>query len=73
VLVDDVEPARGRGLRLRGGVRVLRLQLGELSLHPRFGSFAEGLVRGADLAYFAGFVLISFAMARLSLAQVRVR
>ncbi|MEN8182773.1 MAG: hypothetical protein ABFS46_09580 [Myxococcota bacterium] len=47
--------------------------LDELSLHPRFGSFSEGLVRGANLAYFAGIALVSFAVARLSLAQVRVR
>jgi ABC-2 type transport system permease protein len=47
--------------------------LDALSLHPRFGRFAEGLVRLADLAYFAGFVAVAFALARLSLAQVRVR
>jgi ABC-2 type transport system permease protein len=47
--------------------------LDQLSLHPRFGNFAEGLVRGADLAYFAGFVVVAFAAARLSLAQLRVR
>jgi ABC-2 type transport system permease protein len=47
--------------------------LDALSLHPRFGNFAEGLVRVADLAYFAGFILVAFSLARLSLAQVRVR
>jgi hypothetical protein len=47
--------------------------LDELSLHPRFGSFAEGLVRVADLVYFAGFSAVAFALARLSLAQGRVR
>jgi ABC-2 type transport system permease protein len=44
-----------------------------LSMHPRFGAFAEGLVRSADLAYFAGYVLIAYALARLALEQTRVR
>jgi ABC-2 type transport system permease protein len=44
-----------------------------LSLHPRFGHFSEGLVRVADLVYFAGFSAVAFALARLSLAQGRVR
>ena len=44
-----------------------------LSLHPRFGHFSEGLVRVADLAYFAGFGAVAFALARFSLAQGRVR
>ena len=43
------------------------------SLHPRFGSFAEGLVRAGDLAYFAGYVLVGLALARLALEQSRVR
>ncbi len=43
------------------------------SLHPRFGSFSEGIVRAADLAYFAGYVLVAFALARFSLDQTRVR
>jgi len=38
-----------------------------LSLHPRFGSFAEGLVRPADLVYFAGYALVGFALARVAL------
>ncbi len=44
-----------------------------LSLHPRFGSFAEGMVRGGDLLYFAGYVLVGFALARFALIQARVR
>ena len=44
-----------------------------LSLHPRFGAFAEGLVRPADLAYFAGYVLVAFALARLALDARRAR
>jgi ABC-2 type transport system permease protein len=44
-----------------------------LSMHPRFGPFAEGLVRVADLAYFAGYPLVAFALARLGWDQGRVR
>lgn len=47
--------------------------LDALSLHPRFGRFAEGLVRVADLAYFAGYAGVAFAVAHLSLVQARVR
>ncbi len=47
--------------------------LDALSLHPRFGSFAEGLVRAEDLAYFVGYVLVAFALVRLSFEQTRVR
>lgn len=44
-----------------------------LSMHPRFGPFAEGLVLGADVAYFAGYVVVAFALTRLALDQARVR
>lgn len=44
-----------------------------LSMHPRFGPFAEGLVLGADLVYFAAYVGVAFALARLALDQTRVR
>jgi len=44
-----------------------------LSMHPRFGAFAEGLVRAGDVAYFAGFAIVAFALARLALEQIRVR
>lgn len=44
-----------------------------LSLHLRFGAFAEGLVRAADLAYFAGYVPVAFALTRLAWDQRRVR
>jgi ABC-2 type transport system permease protein len=44
-----------------------------LSMHLRFGAFAEGLVRGTDLAYFAGYVLVAFALCRLAHDQARVR
>lgn len=43
------------------------------SMHPRFGAFAEGLMRADDLVYFAGYVLVAFALARLALEQTRVR
>jgi len=40
--------------------------LDAIALHPRYGSFSEGLVSLADLAYFAGVVLVALALARLS-------
>lgn len=46
--------------------------LDALSLHPRFGGFAEGLVSLADLAYFAGIALVAFALVRLSFDLERV-
>jgi ABC-2 type transport system permease protein len=54
------------------GERVVEF-LEALSLHQRFGGFAEGLVSLADLAYFAGVTLVSIALARLSLDLSRVR
>jgi ABC-2 type transport system permease protein len=47
--------------------------LDALSLHPRVGAFAEGLVRLEDLAYFFGIALVAWALARFSLDQARVR
>jgi ABC-2 type transport system permease protein len=47
--------------------------LDALSLHPRFGRFSEGLVRVADLVYFAGYAVVAFAVARLSVVQTGVR
>lgn len=47
--------------------------LDALSLEPRFAGFAEGMVRLADLAYFVGIAVVSFALARLSLDWSRVR
>jgi ABC-2 type transport system permease protein len=44
-----------------------------LSLHLRFGSFAEGLVRTSDLAYFAGYVIVAYAFGRLAIDAARVR
>lgn len=40
--------------------------LDSISLHLRFGPFAEGVVRLSDLAYFAGLPAVSFAVTRLS-------
>lgn len=47
--------------------------LDALSLNPRFAGFAEGLVSLADLAYFAGVVAVSCALARFALDWMRVR
>lgn len=44
-----------------------------LSMHLRFGAFAEGLVRASDLVYFAAYVLVAFALIRFALDQARVR
>ncbi len=46
--------------------------LDAISLHPRYGSFAEGVVSLAHLAYFAGIGLVSFAVARFSYDWRRV-
>jgi ABC-2 type transport system permease protein len=40
--------------------------LDAISMHLRFGHFAEGIVRLGDLAYFAGLAAISFAVTKLS-------
>ncbi len=47
--------------------------LDAISIHPRFGGFAEGLVIGADVAYFAALALVCFGLARVSLDLERVR
>ncbi|HVP29816.1 MAG TPA: ABC transporter permease [Myxococcota bacterium] len=47
--------------------------LDALSLHPRFAGFAEGVVSLGDLAYFAGVVAVSVALARLALDLSKVR
>jgi ABC-2 type transport system permease protein len=47
--------------------------LDPLSLHVRFGAFAEGFIRSSDLAYFAGCALVSLALARFAWEQQRVR
>ncbi len=57
-------------LRERPGVAGF---LDAISLHPRFGGFAEGLIIGADLVYFAALALICFGLVRLSLDLERVR
>lgn len=47
--------------------------LDAISLHPRFGGFAEGLVIGADVVYFAALGLVCFGLVRVSLDLERVR
>jgi ABC-2 type transport system permease protein len=46
--------------------------LDAISLHPRYGAFAEGIVRLADLVYFAGLALVGMAVARFALEWRRV-
>jgi len=46
--------------------------LDAVALHPHYGAFAEGVVSLADLAYFAGVVLVSLALARLSFDLRRI-
>jgi hypothetical protein len=46
--------------------------LDALSLHPRYGAFAEGVVTLANLAYFVGVGLVCWAVARLSFDWRRV-
>jgi ABC-2 type transport system permease protein len=53
------------------GERALRL-LEAIALHPRYSSFAEGVVIAADVAYFAGLALVCFATARVSFAVRQV-
>lgn len=52
-----------------GAARVLDA----LSLHPRVGTFVEGLVRLSDLLFFVGVALVCLALARFALDQLRVR
>ena len=42
------------------------------ALHPRYGSFAEGIVSLANIFYFAGFALVGMAIARFSFDLRRV-
>ncbi len=46
--------------------------LDSLSLHLRFGHFAEGIVRLSDLSYFAGLTAITMATTRMSFELRRV-
>lgn len=46
--------------------------LDAVSMHPRYGSFAEGVVRLEHIAYFAGLALVAAALARLSFDWRRV-
>lgn len=46
--------------------------LDALSIHPRYGAFAEGVVRVAHLVYFAGVAAVAAALARLSFDWRRV-
>ena len=48
------------------------LFLDEISLHLRFGHFAEGIVRLSDLVYFAGLIAVAAATTRLSFEIRRV-
>ena len=69
------------------GLRALGLRLGDaassasaspavldaISLHPRYGSFAEGVVALANVVYFAALALVAMALARFSFDLRRVR
>jgi ABC-2 type transport system permease protein len=46
--------------------------LDAISLHPRYGSFSEGIVSLADVVYFAGLALVAMAIARFSFDLRRV-
>jgi len=46
--------------------------LEKLALHPRYGSFAEGIVSLANIVYFAGVALVGIAVARFSFDLRRV-
>ena len=46
--------------------------LDAVALHPRFGSFAEGIVAVDDVVYFAGLCLVGMAVARFSFDLRRV-
>jgi ABC-2 type transport system permease protein len=46
--------------------------LDAISLHPRYGSFSEGVVSLANVAYFAGVALVAVALARFSFDLRRV-
>ena len=46
--------------------------LDALSLHLRYGSFAEGIVNVGHVAYFAALVAVTAAIARFSFVWRRV-
>jgi hypothetical protein len=46
--------------------------LERIALHPRYGSFAEGVVALENVAYFAGVALVAMALARFSFDLRRV-
>jgi hypothetical protein len=46
--------------------------LDAISLHLRYGSFAEGIVSLANIAYFVGVALVALALARFSFDLRRV-
>ena len=43
-----------------------------ISLHPRYGSFSEGIVSLGNAAYFASLVIVAFGMVRFSFDLRRV-
>jgi ABC-2 type transport system permease protein len=46
--------------------------LEQIALHPRFGSFSEGIVAFENIVYFASFALVAMAVARFSFDLRRV-
>jgi ABC-2 type transport system permease protein len=46
--------------------------LEKIALHPRYGSFSEGIVALEDVAYFAALALVAMALARFSFDLRRV-
>ena len=46
--------------------------LDRLALHPRYGSFAEGIVSVANAVYFLALVAVGWALARFSFDLRRV-
>jgi ABC-2 type transport system permease protein len=46
--------------------------LDRIALHPRYGSFSEGVVALENLAYFAGVALVGMALARFSFDLRRI-
>jgi ABC-2 type transport system permease protein len=46
--------------------------LEQIALHPRYGSFSEGVVELENVAYFAGVALLAMALARFSFDLRRV-
>jgi ABC-2 type transport system permease protein len=50
----------------------IALALDRISLHPRYGSFSEGIVSIANVVYFVGVALVGFAVARFSFDLRRI-